>query len=1036
MSSVTLEMAGSSTVQPLADAWAALYEETCDTVDVTVRGGGSSAGARQVCDQSLGDDESAVDIGNMSRDWNVPAEASPENFPWFYDCAGSDRDAIQVLVGFDGISVVSLADAESVAYQCLQAAFGETGLTINQLRWIFSSYTEEQLNATGWTNDLLGMSNGDDVRTWMELGGDVCADIPIAIVGADDESGTFEFFAEEVFADFDNGETFAASYMGFEVDDEIVEFLENTTYAIGYIPYAFVLSNADVVETVAIENAATGEFVEPSFFSISSGDYSPFSRPLFMNFLDDESSLSVSRPLLEIGFSFDGEQATIAVGYVPVSAGEAVAGLSRVGAVGGVSQEEVGPCGPDGDISIAGSSTVFPIAELWSAVWTNWCPAIDVTVEGGGSSVGACRVCDQCDTLGIDAEAVDIGNMSRDWRESEASTTNGYEFECAATERSAIQIEVAIDGLSVVTAVQGVAHDCVIALGGLTFDQLRWIYSSASVEELTASGWDVTSVPNLDGNNDSYLWSELSENCAAEEILIAGPDALSGTFDFFGEVLFSADDETFDTDRYFNSVDDEEIVEYLIANEGAIGYFGFAFVAQNDFVDPVAIFDGSSFVFPEALTVESGEYPIARRIFMNVLDDPMSLVDTVPFFGFGLSSAGQFLVEETGFSAIPSDENIIMNARVGTPLGNAFGADYDGPCATNGFTLAGSSTVFPVAQLWAGIFEIVCDIEIEVMGGGSGAGAARVCAVPEAGEPVEIGNMSRDWEADEGVMVGDVERVFQCVAGDTERQAIQAQVATDGLTIATQAGGAAAACIEVLGGLTVDQLRWIYSNLSDEELAAEIDLAAAVPNSDGNSSTTLWSELNSACVEAEIMISGADSESGTFDFFTEVVFLAEGEEFGMNYFNSEDDDDLVFFLAGNPTAISYFGIPSFVLNQDIVSAAPIMNANGMFVAPSAATIEDGSYSPFARPIYMNLLNEEGIISDLEAFLQFGYSDSGDLLTAFDGFVALNDEQAATELGRIAEASVDNQEEDDDDDFLQFLLDLLNAILDFLESLFS
>ena len=98
-------------------------------------------------------------------------------------------------------------------------------------------------------------------------------------------------------------------------------------------------------------------------------------------------------------------------------------------------------CGPDGAISIAGSSTVLPIAQKWAEAYGANCSGVTVSVESGGSSNGAGRVC------GEEARGtpVDIGNMSRDWKDSEASRmADGYTLQCLVgdTSRKAVQVDV------------------------------------------------------------------------------------------------------------------------------------------------------------------------------------------------------------------------------------------------------------------------------------------------------------------------------------------------------------------------------------------------------------------------------------------------------------------------------------------------------------------------------------------------------------------------------------------------------------------
>ena len=87
-----LSIAGASSIQQLTEAWKGAFEETCQDVDITIEGGGSSDGAARVCGTRA--NAAAVDIGAMSRDFN-PVEASTEN-GWTYDCERSPRSVIQV----------------------------------------------------------------------------------------------------------------------------------------------------------------------------------------------------------------------------------------------------------------------------------------------------------------------------------------------------------------------------------------------------------------------------------------------------------------------------------------------------------------------------------------------------------------------------------------------------------------------------------------------------------------------------------------------------------------------------------------------------------------------------------------------------------------------------------------------------------------------------------------------------------------------------------------------------------------------------
>ena len=363
-------------------------------------------------------------------------------------------------------------------------------------------------------------------------------------------------------------------------------------------------------------------------------------------------------------------------------------------------------CGPEGgSFSIAGSSTVFPIAEAWATAYLNACPSIDITVEGGGSSDGAGRVCANEDR----GSPVDIGDMSREWKvgdEVAVSDEADYIYECLKgdTSRSVIQIDVAIDGLSVATQSGGFATECIREMGGLTTDQLRWIFSSYNESQLEATGWDPTSLANSDGNSSTHLWSELSADCDPVEIKIAGADDLSGTYDYFMEaVLIDYENgETFDHNRpdgYFNSVEDEDIVLYLEANSGdCIGFFGFAYYYQNRQILVAAHIQNSAgeFVEPTHVTVGDDSYnPLSRRIYMNLLNDDETLAHTAPFLRFGLSTEGDKAIASTGYVEIP-DVDVILSRLPPAPEGES---ETSEPSGAQLVALGGAKTVSVISTL-------------------------------------------------------------------------------------------------------------------------------------------------------------------------------------------------------------------------------------------------------------------------------------------------------------------------------------------------
>merc|ERR1719266_3170814 len=123
-----------------------------------------------------------------------------------------------------------------------------------------------------------------------------------------------------------------------------------------------------------------------------------------------------------------------------------------------VSETALSACGPAGSVTAAGSTD------------------ISVEVTGGGSSVGAAKVC------GVDGKA-DIGMMARGWKDVEATVaSDGYTYSCLIGDNKYVvtQLPVANDGVTVFAAAGGPAAECLSTIGeaGLSIDALRWIYSS------------------------------------------------------------------------------------------------------------------------------------------------------------------------------------------------------------------------------------------------------------------------------------------------------------------------------------------------------------------------------------------------------------------------------------------------------------------------------------------------------------------------------------------------------------------------------
>ena len=286
-----------------------------------------------------------------------------------------------------------------------------------------------------------------------------------------------------------------------------------------------------------------------------------------------------------------------------------------------------GHCGPDGDFTVAGSTTVFPLAVSWAADYMEMCPAVNITVNGGGSSTGAKLVC------GVNGDA-EIGMMSREWKTSEAELQDdGFTYKCLIGDagHSAAQIVVANDGVTVVAAEGGDAAKCISKLkeDGLSKDQLRWIFSSFTEEELIADGWDPESILS-DGDDSTHLLSELHKKCPAHPIVVASCNEASGTYEFFTDVVITGEGETLRAD-FTAEGGDGEVIDYLLTEEDAIGFVGYPLLALSEGIVAAPV-DG---IEPTLENISIGAYStLGRQIYMN-LRTGEAAEHTVPYVKTG-----------------------------------------------------------------------------------------------------------------------------------------------------------------------------------------------------------------------------------------------------------------------------------------------------------------------------------------------------------------------------------------------------------------
>jgi phosphate transport system substrate-binding protein len=235
----------------------------------------------------------------------------------------------------------------------------------------------------------------------------------------------------------------------------------------------------------------------------------------------------------------------------------------------GVTLPEVNPLEVTGDIITAGSSTVFPLSERMAERFQDEGYVGNITIDSIGSGAGFERFCVEGET--------DISNASRGIKDSEVES-------CQEIGREPIEFRVGTDALAVVVSQENDFMD------NASFDELVAIFSSAA------------------------KWSDVNPNWPNEEILRFIPGTDSGTFDFFVEEVFDKDEEPIlNAANTQLSEDDNVLVQGVLGSPYAIGFFGYAYYAENADVLKVLSIEG---VEPTAETVDSGDYPLARPLFI------------------------------------------------------------------------------------------------------------------------------------------------------------------------------------------------------------------------------------------------------------------------------------------------------------------------------------------------------------------------------------------------------------------------------------
>jgi phosphate transport system substrate-binding protein len=261
----------------------------------------------------------------------------------------------------------------------------------------------------------------------------------------------------------------------------------------------------------------------------------------------------------------------------------------------------------------------------------------------------------------------------------------------------------------------------------------------------------------------------------------------------------------------------------------------------------------------------------------------------------------------------------------------------------------GSSTVFPFAQAAAELFsEEQPGVQITVGQSGTGGGFEKFCA----GE-TDISDASRPIDEEEEAPV--------CAKNGVRYGEVQ--IANDGIAIATSKS-------LTIDCMTVDQLRQLWEPKSKVER---------------------YSDIEPSFPDQNVVLFGPGTDSGTFEFFTEEIVGEEGAQ-RTDYEASEDDNQLVTGVAGTEGGLGYFGLSYYEANTDKLNEVQVDAGDGC-VAPTSETVQDGSYKPLSRPLFMYPSEKAMAKPEVKAFMDFVVANQQAIAEAAQT-VPLTDEQAS------------------------------------------
>jgi phosphate transport system substrate-binding protein len=149
-----------------------------------------------------------------------------------------------------------------------------------------------------------------------------------------------------------------------------------------------------------------------------------------------------------------------------------------------------------------------------------------------------------------------------------------------------------------------------------------------------------------------------------------------------------------------------------------------------------------------------------------------------------------------------------------------------------------------------------------------------------------------------------------------------------------------------------------------------------------------WADIRKEWPAQKIKLYGPGTDSGTFDFFTEVI-NGKAQLSRSDFTKSEDDNVLVQGVIGDKNAMAYLGHAYVEQNKGKLRAVPIGSSAKTAVEPNAVTIKNGTYSPLSRPLFIYVSTNSLKRKEVKEFVQFALKTAPKLVSEV-GYVPLKD----------------------------------------------